>query len=168
MKETIMERELERQEHIVALDQVIRTIMWQAQKQSIQTLSRPHIDLTMPQMMTLYAIREAHICRMSELAEVTQQSAGTLTGIVDRLIDDGLVDRVRDAEDRRVVQVTLTLKGREKLDCLEQARRSDMAHILSHFNLEQLAQLEDLLRLYLHGINELIEAHGEVVEVVEQ
>ncbi|MCU0494642.1 MAG: MarR family transcriptional regulator [Chloroflexaceae bacterium] len=163
-----MERELERQEHIVALDQVIRTIMWQAQKQSIQTLSRPHIDLTMPQMMTLYAIREAHICRMSELAEVTQQSAGTLTGIVDRLIDDGLVDRVRDAEDRRVVQVTLTLKGREKLDCLEQARRSDMAHILSHFNLEQLAQLEDLLRLYLHGINELIEAHGEVVEVVEQ
>ena len=35
----------------------------------------------MPQMVTLFAIRGAGTCRMSELAETTQQSAGTLTGI---------------------------------------------------------------------------------------
>lgn len=91
---------------------------------------------------------------MSELAELTNQSAGTLTGIVDRLIDDGLVQRVRDTEDRRVVQVALTEAGEERLLYVEQARVDDMFWMLSRFSNEQLHHLEDLLNLLLEGIFE--------------
>jgi DNA-binding MarR family transcriptional regulator len=143
----------ERERCVAAIDHILRRLTWQGQKQSLHTLSRPDIALTMPQMVTLFAIRDAETCRMSELAEVTQQSAGTLTGIVDRLIDDGLVARVRDADDRRVVQVALTDVGRERIERVEQARHDAMARMVYHFGLDQLHQFEELLRLLLRGID---------------
>jgi DNA-binding MarR family transcriptional regulator len=149
-----------RTDHISAIDDIVRQITWQSHKQLLQTLSHPDIDLTLPQMVTLFAIRDARRCRMSELAETTQQSAGTLTGIVDRLIDDHLVGRVRDMEDRRVVQVMLTSLGEQRLARVEAARREDMEQMLRHFKLDQLAHLEQLLRLLLSGLHELI--NGEL------
>lgn len=149
-----MELTTGRRERIAAIDHVIRKITWQGQKQSLQTLSRPDIALTMPQMVTLFAIRSVGTCRMSELAELTNQSAGTLTGIVDRLIEDGLVRRVRDTDDRRVVQVALTDAGEERLARVEHARVNDMLFMLSRFSSEQLVQFEELLNLLLQGIYE--------------
>jgi DNA-binding MarR family transcriptional regulator len=143
----------ERARCIASIDHILRRLTWQGQKQSLHTLNRPDIALTMPQMVTLFAIRDANTCRMSELAEVTQQSAGTLTGIVDRLIDDGLVARVRDADDRRVVQVALTDVGRERIERIEQARHDAMARMVYHFGLDQLCQFEELLRLLLVGLD---------------
>ncbi|WP_322814320.1 MarR family winged helix-turn-helix transcriptional regulator [Chloroflexus sp.] len=145
-----------RAHHTHVIDDIVRQITWQSQKQLLQTLSRPEIGLTLPQMVTLFAIREAGLCRMSDLADITQQSAGTLTGIVDRLIEENLVGRVRDAEDRRVVQVMLTRQGEQRLALVEEARRADMDRILSRFSLEQLQELTQLLQLLLDGINELI------------
>jgi DNA-binding MarR family transcriptional regulator len=148
-----------RASYVAAIDRIVRQITWQSQKQLVQTLSRPDIDLTMPQMHTLFAIRAARTCRMSELADITQQSAGTLTGIVDRLIEEQLVGRVRDIDDRRVVQVTLTPRGEEKASLVEQARREDMERMLSPFNLEQLQQFECLMNLLLNGIHEMFNSH---------
>jgi DNA-binding MarR family transcriptional regulator len=161
-----MDEQKARAAHIGAIDAVIRQLTWQSHKQLLQTLSRPEIDLTLPQMVTLFAIRGAGICRMSELAEITQQSAGTLTGIVDRLIDDDLVGRVRDVDDRRVVQVTLTDHGQELVARVEQARREDMERMLQHFSLGQLEELETLLGLLRGGLHDLLNcelvplAHG--------
>lgn len=152
-----------REGYIGAIDDVIRQITWQSHKQQLQTLSRPDIGLTMPQMVTLFAIRGAGTCRMSELAEITQQSAGTLTGIVDRLIEDGLVARVRDVDDRRVVQVTLTAHGEERLGRVEQARREDMERIVQHLNTDQLADLECLLRLFVGGVYGLLNGEARPI-----
>lgn len=145
----------QRATYVTSISDVVRQITWQSQKQLLRTLSRPDIGLTMPQMVTLFAIRDAHTCRMSELADITQQSAGTLTGIVDRLIEDNLVGRVRDLEDRRVVQVTLTPAGEERVTRVERARHDDMDRMLQHFDLSQLGDLECLLRLLLAGLNEM-------------
>lgn len=145
----------QRAAYVTSISDVVRQITWQSQKQLLRTLSRPDIGLTMPQMVTLFAIRDAHTCRMSELADITQQSAGTLTGIVDRLIEDNLVGRVRDIEDRRVVQVTLTTTGEERVTRVERARHEDMSRMLEHFDLSQLGDLDCLLRLLLAGLNEM-------------
>lgn len=142
----------QRQMSLEAIDGLVRMFIWHAQKQALHTLSRPEIDLTLPQMVTLYAIHSAHTCRMSDLADVTQQSAGTLTGIVDRLIDDGLVERVRDVADRRVVHVALTSTGAERLSAVELARREDMAHILEAFDDHELHTLSHLLHRFLEGV----------------
>lgn len=149
----------ERPEFIGAIDDVLRQITWQSHKQLLQTLSRPDINLTMPQMVTLFAIRDTRSCRMSELAEITQQSAGTLTGIVDRLIEDNLVGRVRDVDDRRVVQVMLTPAGEQRLSLVEQARHEDMERMLNHFGMQQLYDLESLLRMLLGGLQVMLNGH---------
>lgn len=147
---------------VTSISDVLRQITWQSQKQLLRMLSRPEIGLTLPQMVTLFAIREANTCRMSELAEITQQSAGTLTGIVDRLIDDHLVGRVRDVDDRRVVQVTLTPAGEERIARVERACHEDMIRILHGFDQDQLGDLDELLRLLLVGLNEMCVEEGSV------
>jgi DNA-binding MarR family transcriptional regulator len=151
------EKQEDRQQRVRMIEQVIRQITWHGHKQSIHTLSREDISLTMPQMMTLFAIRGVGACRMSDLAELTQQSAGTLTGIVDRLIEDGLVGRIRASEDRRVVQVALTPDGERRLAQVEQVRIEDMARVLHYFSAEQLAHLEELMHLLLAGIQDLLQ-----------
>lgn len=49
--------------------------------------------------------------RMSDLAECANTSQPSLTGIVDRLEERGLVERRRSVADRRVVEVALTSEG---------------------------------------------------------
>lgn len=137
------------QARVAEIDRIMREIGWHTQKQSAHMLARPEIDLTLPQMITLFAIHDSGTCRMSTLAEVTQQSAGTLTGIVDRLIDDGLVARVRNASDRRVVEVTLTPEGERRLQLVTAARHEDMSRILGRFDRDDLSELERLLRQLL-------------------
>jgi len=134
------------------IDRIFRELTWHGQKHAIQTLTRPEIGLTMPQMVTLLAIHDSGSCRMGSLADVTQQSGGTLTGIVDRLIDDGLVERVRSAADRRVIEVTLTPEGRARVEGVLAARRGDMEQILTNFSDYDLEHFEALLAQFLHGL----------------
>jgi len=134
------------------IDRIFRELTWHGQKHAIQTLTRPEIGLTMPQMITLLAIHDRGSCRMGTLAEATQQSGGTLTGIVDRLIDDGLVERVRSANDRRVIEVTLTNEGRARVEGVLAARLEDMTRILANFSDYELEHFEALLSRFLHGL----------------
>jgi DNA-binding MarR family transcriptional regulator len=110
-------------------------------------------------MVTLFAIHESGTCRMSTLAEITQQSAGTLTGIVDRLIDDGLVARVRNATDRRVVEVTLTQDGEQRLQRVSVARHEDMSRTLEQFREDDLELLQRLLQQFLDAVQR-DDSHG--------
>ena len=139
-------------ERIEQIDRIFRELTWHGQKHAIHTLTRPEIGLTMPQMVTLLAIYDSGSCRMGELAEATQQSGGTLTGIVDRLIADGLVERVRSVNDRRVIEVTLTGEGKARVAGVIQARHSDMQQILASFSAQQLDQFAELLTKFLKGL----------------
>ena len=143
-----------RDDKIVAIDQLLREITWFAQKQAMHMLTHPAIELTLPQMVTLFAIHERGTCRMSDLAESTQQSAGTLTGIVDRLIADGLVTRVRNTTDRRVVEVTLTPEGEQRLQQVLQARFEDTERMFGHFSDEELRASERILQRILEGFQQ--------------
>ncbi len=149
-----MDEYSERNAQVATIDQMIRHITWQSHKEMLHSLSRPEVDLTMPQTVTLFAIRGMQTCRMSELAEVTHQSAGTLTGIVDRLIEENLVGRVRDVEDRRVVQVTLTAEGENRLTLVEHLLQEEMGQRLRAFNTEQLQHFSSLLGLLMQSFHE--------------
>ena len=144
---------VERASQIAEIDLIMRQIGWYAQKRSTHTLAHPEIDITLPQMITLFAIHDSGTCRMSTLAEVTQQSAGTLTGIVDRLIDDGLVTRVRNISDRRVVEVMLTPEGTRRLQLVVDARREDMNQVLEHFSEDDIELLGRMLKRLLDELH---------------
>ncbi|TLM99237.1 MAG: MarR family transcriptional regulator [Actinobacteria bacterium] len=102
--------------------------MWHAMVVGVQ--HTPNLEgLQRQQFWVLGALSEGSR-RMSDLAECAQTSQASLTGIVDRLEERGLVERVRSEEDRRVVHVALTAIGRDEL----QAKHARM-----------LQRLEDVL-----------------------
>lgn len=62
-------------------------------------------------------MREEHCISLpSVLAEKAGVSRATMTGLIDGLERDGLVERIFDKDDRRRVSIRLTAAGQEKLD----------------------------------------------------
>ncbi len=70
-------------------------------------------QLTVPQLICLHALLQEQPLNATSIAKRIHLSASTVVGILDRLEMKGLVKRERDSEDRRVVNVTVSEKGRE-------------------------------------------------------
>jgi len=70
------------------------------------------VGLTGPQLSVVKILDELGDMSLSDLSERIRAQNSTVTGIVDRMEREGLVDRKRSSEDRRVVRIQLTDKGR--------------------------------------------------------
>ena len=69
-------------------------------------------EITHTQFFVLIAIHAQGRCPMSALADKVHVTMPTMTGIVDRLVASGYVERSSVAGDRRQVVVELTRKGK--------------------------------------------------------
>jgi DNA-binding MarR family transcriptional regulator len=78
---------------------------------------------------------------MSRLAEMLDVSFSNATGLVDRMEERGLVERVRVADDRRVVMVRITGRGRELLTEVEVLRSDILGRVLEHLDDAQLERV---------------------------
>ena len=120
-----------------------------------------HLDVPMAQLKSLFIITSKGVTNFSMLAQELGVTSGNVTGIVDRLVEQGLVIRNPDPEDRRVIRLEATEKGRDLLTNLMEAQTKHMAHILTHMNLDELTALS----LGLSGLIRAIEEHqGEGIE----
>lgn len=72
--------------------------------------------LTVPQLVVLRAISDLGEVTSGRLAAGVSLSQGTVTVILDRLEEKGLVTRYRSARDRRIVHAALTPAGKRQLD----------------------------------------------------
>lgn len=68
-------------------------------------------QLTPPQIHAVMWLGHEGPLTMGELAHRVAITEKTITGLVDRLTAQGYLERVRDAEDRRVVRARLTARG---------------------------------------------------------
>jgi DNA-binding MarR family transcriptional regulator len=93
---------------------------------------------------------------MSRIAELLGVALPNATGLVSRMQERGVVDRLRDQDDRRVVVVGLTPSGRETLRDLELVRRRRLALALAHLT---TAQRDALLRA-IHTLRAAFETVG--------
>jgi DNA-binding MarR family transcriptional regulator len=83
---------------------------------------------------------------MSRLAEDLGVALPNATGIVDRLCERGLVERMPDAADRRVVRVCLTDAGRQLVDEMEAGRRERLRRLFGALTPAQQRRLALALR----------------------
>src|SRR5919198_5477237 len=80
---------------------------------------------------------------MGRIADVLDVSLSNASGLIDRLAERGLVERVRVPDDRRVVLVELTPDGRRTLAETEVLKAEMLTRVigaLDHRQLERLAQ----------------------------
>jgi len=82
--------------------------------QAFESYAAAHIrqlGLTLPQFDILVTLGNAGGLTPKVLGERTLITKGTLTGVIDRLEEKSLIERIPSAEDRRSQIVTLTKQG---------------------------------------------------------
>ncbi|MBN1981647.1 MAG: MarR family transcriptional regulator [Chitinivibrionales bacterium] len=70
------------------------------------------ISLSKQEVFTLMMLDRRGEIIMSRIAEYVNISMSTATGIVDRLVKNGYVERNRSETDRRIVMISLSKKGK--------------------------------------------------------
>lgn len=140
------------------IERAIMQISWLSQRQFMQLLDDERFRLTLPQFYTLLHLHQtAAECKMSDLAEATHQSAASLTGVVDRLLEKNLVERTRHERDRRQVMVVVTPRGAEMIAAIKEARREQMQAALAHLPIDDVEMLLRLLDRVVEGMLRLLE-----------
>lgn len=74
--------------------------------------------LTLMQLCTLMAIGHHSELLMGRVADTLQCDASNVTGIVDRLVAQGLMERQECQQDRRAKTLRLTSKGQQMADTI--------------------------------------------------
>ena len=103
--------------------------------------------LTVPQASVLALLAEAgRPLPVSRLARLLLQESPSVTSLVDRMCDSGLVERTKDSHDRRVVLVKLTGKGRKMHDTLRATAAASSDEMFGVLSTDERAILKDLLQ----------------------
>ena len=100
------------------------------------------LGLTMPQFDVIATLGNTTGMMMSQLAEKTLVTKGTLTGIVDRLEQKGLVRREVPPDNRRCFIVLLTSKGQQLFEDIFPTHIAYLKERLSSLSGEEMAQLQ--------------------------
>ncbi len=103
---------------------------------------RSEFSTTLPRFDVMAALsRHAEGLKMSQLSAVLRVSNGNVTGIVDRLADEGFVERVPVAGDRRAMIVRMTAAGRTEFARQAQEHESWIDRLLSDLSAEEARHL---------------------------
>ncbi|WP_172194397.1 MarR family winged helix-turn-helix transcriptional regulator [Saccharibacillus qingshengii] len=110
-------------------------------------------DLTNDQYYLLQHIMQCGPRTSSELAETFKVVKSSITAIVTRLVDRGLIERTRSEEDRREVYLSLTEHGQRIAEQVERRISESVGGYLSHFEQKEIEMVmsafEKLARLVI-------------------
>ncbi|TKJ40182.1 hypothetical protein CEE35_10260, partial [Candidatus Aerophobetes bacterium Ae_b3b] len=100
-----------------------------------------HMDISLPEIFVLRELSSNEKPTMSELGRSISMDLSTLTRTVDKLVKKEFVARKRDPEDRRMVRVALTAKGRRIISRFEEARKKHIESILRQMTSQERKDL---------------------------
>jgi len=76
-----------------------------------------NMGLTVTQYRVLFLIRYmGRSIKVSEMAQLTDRRTHSMTTVIDRMEKAGLVERLRDNQDRRSINLVITEEGNKKLE----------------------------------------------------
>lgn len=125
----LMDRIIELQWHIVELMEQGRERAWL------------DVDLTIQQLKVVFLAVRAGSLTAGQIGRELRVGFSTVTGLVDRLADQGLVSRGEDPNDRRSTRVVPTDAARALVERLYSYRRSTFEGLLQHASDETLLAL---------------------------
>ncbi len=83
--------------------------------------------------------------RMSAVSEGLMVSNGNVTGIVDRLVQDGMIERRPVPGDKRATHVRLTRAGRKTFEAMAQAHEGWVDELLGAIDADEASQITEAL-----------------------
>lgn len=113
---------------------------------NIRRRLRDKFDMTLPRFDLLAQLDKASAgMKLGELSQRLMVSNGNVTGLVERLVAQGLVDRQVAANDRRSHLVKLTAEGRRAFRAMAAAHEIWIAEIFGDLSTGERAMLMQLL-----------------------
>jgi len=115
-------------------------------ERQVRSRLRGRFATTLPRF-DLLAQLERHPAglKMNELSRLLMVTGGNVTGIVDQLVKEGLVERVDDAEDRRAWRVKLTRVGEKAFAEMARAHEAWVVELLGGLSRKDSEALMQLL-----------------------
>ncbi len=107
--------------------------------------SRPADSLTVGHLRIMRGLTEGPLS-MTRISRVAGVTRGTATGMVDRLVASGMVERYDDPTNRRVVLVRLTKKGNGFFDKMHERAIACVRPLIGDMNESERQELERLLK----------------------
>lgn len=111
--------------------------------------------LTQGRLGILFRLYRCGDMPLGELADDLVTTPRNVTGLVDHLERDGLVERVPDAEDRRSVRARLTDAGRARIESIWKEGLENQFVMTRGMSKDDLAQLRHLCLLLVENAKEL-------------
>jgi len=100
------------------------------------------ISLTIGQLKSLFFIDSEASTNSRKLAKVLGVTPPNVTGIIDRLVEQGLVSRQENPEDRRILSLRTTDKGKSLLVKLRESGANRMSGVLAQLSIDELSALK--------------------------
>ncbi|HOP70288.1 MAG TPA: MarR family transcriptional regulator [Bacillota bacterium] len=128
---------------VVRIERLLRHVAFIIKKRGRDILS--DFDITTPQFLALVVLKDRPGITMGELCERLYLACSTATDLIDRMEKNGYLERNRDADDRRVIRLSITEKGQNIIDQVINARRRYVDSILKQLTQEEIDQLAQAL-----------------------
>ena len=124
------------------IDQVLAGTAAIAGHQRCAAARRLHLHgISMAHLQALWILQDHGPQPMTRLADLLGVAMPNATGIVDRMEQRGLVERLRDGADRRVVTVQQTPEGARAVEDLDGWRNEMLGALLDRLDTDQLLRL---------------------------
>lgn len=125
--------------------------------QAFDRFSSGHIrrlGLTGPQFSVLLALSSGPMRSCKALCAQTSITKGSLTGVIDRLMEKGLVRREDSAQDRRSSYVYLTDEGRATFERVADEHFASLQQAFAAFQADELQSIEASFRRFRELFNQ--------------
>jgi MarR family transcriptional regulator, organic hydroperoxide resistance regulator len=123
------------------------------QERSVGILGFP---VTRSQLRAMTALAEDSLISMGSLCSIAKVKLPSLTEVVDRFEKQGILARVRDNADRRVVRVRFTEKGKKMHRTMLQRREEELKGVFGPLTRKERADLGNALETITALLNKML------------
>lgn len=132
-------------------------------EQEIRVMLREKFEMTLPRFELLAALdRVPDGLTMGELSRWLMVTKGNITGIAERLSEDGYIKRQPTPTDRRSFVVTLTPRGRKLFKEMETEYERFLDSIFGEISIDDIDSFTGVLARVKEVIDSLREQQGRV------
>lgn len=132
-------------------------------EQNVRGALRAQFDTTLPRFDLLAQLdRAPEGLTMSELSARMMVSNGNITGLADRLVEEGLVKRTPSLRDRRSSHISLTPAGKKAFDDMTPVHEEWIDRMMSGLGRQDMQQLFQLLGKLKQSVHQnAVDEQGE-------
>ena len=108
-------------------------------------------DLSMAQFGTLMRLHHDEHCGVGDIANQMSISNAAASQLIDKLVQQGLVERTEDPADRRAKRLSITPAGQRLLDLSREARLAWTGDVVAHLPPDQRAAVTAALQTLIQA-----------------